>query len=161
MNKKSLIKITAVALVAAVIILIILSSFQEPVLVLEDKETGKIFLKIPVSDGDEFSVTFVHSVNKSPCSDIYQIRDGDIYLIKTTLYGFGAGVPTELYGNQVMTRGEDGEMIISNMDTLMTNIVYLAGTVNDHNLSVNGGDDICLQEVCGYNKHVKIYCKGF
>lgn len=161
MNKKTLIKITAVALVAAVIILIILSSFQEPVLVLEDKETGKIFLKIPVSEGDEFSVTFVHSVNKSPCSDIYQIRDGDIYLIKTTLYGFGAGVPTELYGNQVMTRGEDGEMIISNMDTLMTNIVYLAGTVNDHNLSVNGGDDICLQEVCGYNKHVKIYCKGF
>lgn len=161
MNKKTLIKITAVALVAAVIILIILSSFQEPVLVLEDNETGKIYMKIPVSDGEEFSVTFVHSVNKSPCSDIYQIRDGDIYLTKTTLYGFGAGVPTELYGDQVMTRGEDGEMIISNMDTLMTNIVYLAGTVNDHNLSVNGGDDICLQEVCGYNKHVKIYCKGF
>ena len=115
MNKKTLIKITAVALVAAVIILIILSSFQEPVLVLEDNETGKIYMKIPVSDGEEFSVTFVHSVNKSPCSDIYQIRDGDIYLTKTTLYGFGAGVPTELYGDQVMTRGEDGEMIISNI----------------------------------------------
>ena len=161
MKRKTIITITAVALVAAVIILITLSSLQGPVLVLEDDQTGKVYMKIPVSDGDEFSLTFVHSVNKSPVSDIYQIRGGDIYLTGTIYYGFGAGVPTELYGDQVMSYGENGEMIISNMDTLIPHLVYLAGTVNDHNLSINGGENICLQENCGYNTHVKIYCKGF
>ena len=27
--------------------------------------------------------------------------------------------------------------------------------------SVNKGDKICLQDICGYNKHIKIYCRGF
>ena len=160
MNKKLFKYITAAVLIAAVIILIF-GSFSGKYLILEDDETGEIYKKIPVEDLDEFEITFTHSVNKSPVTDIYQIRDGEIYLTGNIYYNFGAGVPTEIYEGQSLSYGENGEMIISNMDTPMPDLVYIIGTVTDYYLSVNKGDKICLQDICGYNKHIKIYCRGF
>ena len=99
MNKKLFKYITAAVLIAAVIILIF-GSFSGKYLILEDDETGEIYKKIPVEDLDEFEITFTHSVNKSPVTDIYQIRDGEIYLTGNIYYNFGAGVPTEIYEGQ-------------------------------------------------------------
>lgn len=160
MNKRLLTGITAAVLIAAVILLISLT-FSGTYLVLEDDETGEIYKKIPVKDLDEFEITFTHSVNKSPVTDIYQIRSGDIYLTGNIYYNFGAGVPTEIYDGQSLTYGENGEMIISDMDTLMPHLVYVIGTVTDYYLSVNDGEKICLQELYGTNKHIRIYCRGF
>ena len=160
MNKRLLTGITAAVLIAAVILLISLT-FSGTYLVLEDDETGEIYNKIPVKDLDEFEITFTHSVNKSPVIDIYQIRSGDIYLTGNIYYNFGAGVPTEIYDGQSLTYGENGEMIISDMDTLMPHLIYVIGTVTDYYLSVNDGEKICLQELYGTNKHIRIYCRGF
>ena len=160
MNKRLLTGITAAVLIAAVILLISLT-FSGTYLVLEDDETGEIYNKIPVKDLDEFEITFTHSVNKSPVTDIYQIRSGDIYLTGNIYYNFGAGVPTEIYDGQSLTYGENGEMIISDMDTIMPHLVYVIGTVTDYYLSVNDGEKICLQELYGTNKHIRIYCRGF
>ena len=160
MNKRLLTGITAAVLIAAVILLISLT-FSGTYLVLEDDETGEIYNKIPVKDLDEFEITFTHSVNKSPVTDIYQIRSGDIYLTGNIDYNFGAGVPTEIYDGQSLTYGENGEMIISDMDTLMPHLVYVIGTVTDYYLSVNDGEKICLQELYGTNKHIRIYCRVF
>lgn len=160
MNKRLLTGITAAVLIAAVILLISLT-FSGTYLVLEDDETGEIYNIIPVKDLDEFEITFTHSVNKSPVIDIYQIRSGDIYLTGNIYYNFGAGVPTEIYDGQSLTYGENGEMIISDMDTLMPHLVYVIGTVTDYYLSVNDGEKICLQELYGTNKHIRIYCRGF
>lgn len=160
MNKRLLTGITAAVLIAAVILLISLT-FSGTYLVLEDDETGEIYNIIPVKDLDEFEITFTHSVNKSPVTDIYQIRSGDIYLTGNIYYNFGAGVPTEIYDGQSLTYGENGEMIISDMDTLMPHLVYVIGTVTDYYLSVNDGEKICLQELYGTNKHIRIYCRGF
>lgn len=160
MNKKLFKYITAAVLIAAVIILIS-GSFSNKCLILEDDETGKIYKEIPVEDLDEFEISFIHSVNKSPVTDIYQIRDGEIYLTGNIYYNFGAGVPTEIYEGQKLSYGKNGEMIISNMDTLMPDLVYIIGTVTDYYISVNNGDKICLQDICGYNKHIRIYCRGF
>ncbi len=160
MNKRLLTGITAAVLIVAVILLISLT-FSGTYLVLEDDETGEIYNKIPVKDLDEFEITFTHSVNKSPVTDIYQIRSGDIYLTGNIYYNFGAGVPTEIYDGQSLTYGENGEMIISDMDTLMPHLVYVIGTVTDYYLSVNDGEKICLQELYGTNKHIRIYCRGF
>ena len=62
-------------------------------------ENEQIFLKVPVWDGTQFSVTFIHSVHKSPLTDYYEIHGKDIYVIKTKYFDFGAGVQTELWWN--------------------------------------------------------------
>lgn len=160
MNKRLLSGITAAMLIAAVILLIF-ARFSGQYLILQDDETGRIYSKIPVENLDEFEITFTHSVNKSPVTDIYQIRDGQIYLTGNIYYSFGAGVPTEIYEGQTLSYGENGEMIISNMDTLMPDLVYIIGTVTDYYMSVNGGEQVCLQDLYGTNKHIRFYCRGF
>ena len=100
-------------------------------------------------------------MNKTPVTDIYQIREGDIYLTGNIYYSFGAGVPTEIYEGQTLSYGENGEMIISNMDTLIPDLVYIIGTVTDYYVSVNGSEKVCMQDRYGTNKHIRIYCRGF
>lgn len=65
-----------------------------PKLILYDRDTGRKYAEYAMEEGGSFSVAFVHSVNKSPVSDVYEIRDGKIFLTGTVYYGFGAGVPT-------------------------------------------------------------------
>ena len=147
-------------LIVAVIILMSVT-LSGKYLILEDDETGEIYSKIPVENFDEFEITFTHSVNKTPVTDIYQIREGDIYLTGNIYYSFGAGVPTEIYEGQTLSYGENGEMIISNMDTLIPDLVYIIGTVTDYYFFLIGSEKVCMQDLYGTNKHIRIYCRGF
>ncbi len=40
--------------------------------------------------------------------DCYEIKHHSIYVEKTIYYNFGAGVQTELEGNETLSYGEDG-----------------------------------------------------
>jgi hypothetical protein len=111
-------------------------------------------MSFPVRDGDEFSVTFVHSVNKTPVTDVYQIRSGKIYVARTIYYAFGAGVQTELAAGQKLEYGQDGSMIVSGFNRLMDSLSYIVGTVSDHTLQI-GEDRISLRELCGRNTTVR------
>ncbi len=122
-------------------------------LVLFNADTGNRYAALNISEGDEFSVTFIHSVNKSPVSDVYEIRDGKIFLTGTVYYGFGAGVPTDLEPGQTLDYGDEGEMIISGMDTEMADLSYIVGTVYDHILTLNG-EEYNLTQLCGKNSVV-------
>lgn len=128
-----------------------------PQLVLTNNETGEKYATYPLTDGT-FSVTFVHSVNKSPVSDIYEVRDGVIYMTSTVYYGFGAGVPDEIPADQTLTFGDNGEMIITGMDLKIDDLVYVVGTVYDHILEING-EEINLKDLCGRNNPVKFEIK--
>ena len=57
-------------------------------LVLRNGDTDEEIARFRVSEGDEFSVTFIHSVNQYPLTDVYEIRDGKIYVVRT-IYKIG------------------------------------------------------------------------
>lgn len=124
-------------------------------LVLSSAKTGEIYARYPVLESDTFSVGFIHSVNKSPVTDYYEIREDGIYVVKTVYYGFGAGVQTELEEGQKLEYGEDGSMIITGFDRRMDDLVYFVGTVSDHTLTVNEGDPVSLRALCGRNAMVR------
>ena len=131
---------------------------NEKYLVLSSAKTGEEYARYPVCVGDEFSIGFIHSVNKSPVTDFYEIREDGIYVVKTIYYGFGAGVQTELEGNEKLEYGEDGSMIISGFDRKMEDLVYFVGTVSDHILTVREEQEISLRELCGRNARVRFSC---
>ena len=108
-----------------------------------------------MDEGDWFSVSFVHSVNKSPVTDCYQIRDRAIYVEKTIYYDFGAGVQTQLEGEETLSYGEDGSMIVSGFDREMPDLTYFVGTVSDHTLTVNDGEPVSLRALCGRSSKVR------
>ncbi len=130
----------------------------DPYLILRNGDTGKIIAAYPVKDGDGFSITFIHSVNNTPVTDIYEIRGYGIFVIKTIYYSFGAGVQTQIEEGQTLEYGEDGSMIISGFEREMQNLSYIVGTVSDHVLEI-GGEKVSLRELCGRNATVKFTCR--
>ncbi len=144
-------------------------------LTVSNQDTGEIYLQIPAYEAGKFSVGFIHSVNKSPVIDCYEIRGRQIYLIQTIYYGFGAGVQTEIEDGQELTYGEDGSMTVSGFEQEMPNLCYLVGTVSDHiltigeyadgvrirelgmqeNASGSAGKEISLRALCGRNAAIR------
>lgn len=152
----------AIAAIIVVIIAAILTfsaaSRRGWYLTLRDGDTKEVYARYKVSEGDEFSIGFIHSVNKSPLTDVYQIKDHKIYVIRTIYYGFGAGVQTEIEDGQTLEYGENGEMIVSGFDREMTHLSYIVGTVSDHILTIHD-EEISLRNTCGRNSTVEFTCE--
>ena len=122
-------------------------------LVLKDADSGEVYAAVPVKEGEEFSVTFTHSVNRTDETELYAVRGGEIYLTGCVYYSFGAGVAEVLDESWSLAAGDGGEMIISDINMKMTPLRYVVGTVSDHILSI-GGRQISLRELCGQNSSV-------
>ena len=133
-------------------------SSGEMELVLSDKESGQVYATYPVENGDTYAVEFVHSVNKSPVRDVYEIREGEIWNTQCIYYGFGAGVEEELGEGETLSYGENGEMIISNINKKMDNLVIVVGTISDHTLYL-GDETISLRDLCGRSSKVLFTCQ--
>ncbi len=144
----------AAILVIAAVALFLLPRFGTPGLLLTDERTGRVFARLPLEDGESFSVTFRHSVNKSDVTEIYERRGKEIWLTGCVYYGFGAGVAEELDPSWTLETGENGEMILGNIEQRMDHLSYIVGTVYDHILRI-GNERVVLNELCGKNCKVR------
>ena len=116
-------------------------------------DTNKIIASFDGSEGTEFSVEFIHSVNKSPVKDVYVIRDGKIFADRSIYATFGAGMPTEPSEGQTLGYDENGNIILTSTDSVRPKVYCIVGTVYDHVLEI-GGEYISLTELCGKNAFV-------
>ena len=143
----------AAILVIAAVALFLLSRLGEAGLKLTDRDSGRVIARFALADGESFSITFRHSVNKSDVTEIYQRRGSEIWQTGCIYYGFGAGVAEELDPSWTLDTGENGEMILGNIELCMDDLTYVVGTVYDHILTV-GGERIVLNELAGRNRKV-------
>ena len=127
----------------------------EKTFLLKDADTGKVFLKMPVKEGEIFSITFVHSVNKSPVTDEFLVEDEGFSSYRTLFTSFGAGMESGAEEGQVLTYEEDGTMVLSGFDNHFESFQLIVGTVSDHMLKI-GGEEISLRDLCGRNTSVEI-----
>ena len=126
-------------------------------LVLYNYKEGSVISKIPIQNNDFFSIGFIHSVNKSPVIDYFKFDDeNNIYVYKTIYYNFGAGVETELENNETLRYGDDGSMIIENIDKKIDDLIYYLSDIYDHTLTINDQKKISLWELYGKKKMVLI-----
>ena len=148
------ITVTAVVLVITAV-MFCLNSCEDKgeKLVLCYSENDEVIKTFDVEDGDEFSVEFIHSVNKSPVKDVYVIRNGKIFVDRTIYSTFGAGVQTEIGEGQTLEYDEQGNMIVSGFNMEFPKVECIVGTVYDHVLEI-GGESISLTELCGKNAFV-------
>jgi len=107
-----------------------------PYLLLANDETDEVLLRHPVYQGQEFSVSFIHSVNQSPVREIYIIVGGKIVLTAAQFETFGAGMPTELESGQVLVRLPDGDMRIDGFDRSLTELRYMVPHGSDIILNI-------------------------
>ena len=140
-------------LITAVIVCMTSCEDEGVKLILGNSETGKIIKSFEVSEGDEFSVEFIHSVNQSPVKDVFVIRNKKIYADRTVYSAFGAGVQTEIDDGQILTFDEEGNMVVSGFNIEFPQVKYIVGTVSDHILEISD-ESISLRELCGKNAHI-------
>lgn len=146
-------------LAAAVLMLIITAAavifiqLRADYLVLYNADTSERYLTEKAEQGFEFSVEFIHSVNKTPVKDTYRIDEGKIRAYSTTYRSFGAGVQTQLEDGQKMTVDKDGNMIITGFDITYDPLRYIVSAAYDHVLFI-GDRQISLRETCGKNTRV-------
>ncbi len=152
-KKRAAAGLLVTAAAAAIFIMIVLGNFRW--LILTNPDTGAEYGRFPVRVGSSFSVTFIHSVNKYPLTDYYEIRRDGIYVTKTKYANFGAGVQTELdEGESLSYDASDGSMIVSGFNRRMDRLIYIVGTVSDHTLTIGGRREISLRGLCGRNAKV-------
>ncbi|MFH5837157.1 DUF1850 domain-containing protein [Proteiniclasticum sp. C24MP] len=134
---------------------ILLFSLKEKELLIRDQDTGEIYGSFEVEEGDVFSITFIHSVNKSPVTDRLIIRGKELHAYETIYSAFGAGVQTELMEGEELSYDKDGNMVISGFHQSYGSLNLIVGTVSDHILSIHG-EEISLRELCGRNASIEI-----
>ncbi len=64
-------------------------------LVVSDAETGENLLEIPVEDGDEVTLAYTHSVEKTPIEDVYVIEETTLQMDRMVFRSHGAGLPSD------------------------------------------------------------------
>lgn len=103
-----------------------------------EHKTGKVLYSRGVKPEDVFSVKYLHSVNKSPVEDFFQIQqDYSLMLKKTSFKSFGAGVPFETDPGQTLKMYED-RMEIEGIDRKLDRYLLFVGIVADHTLYFKG-----------------------
>ena len=127
-------------------------------LVLSDPADGSVYATYPMEEGGTFGVEFIHSVNKSPVRDIYEVRDGALWNVQCIYYGFGAGVEEILLEGESLSYGDNGEMIISDIDHKMDRMILVVGTISDHTLYL-GDKTVSLRDLCGRSSKVLFTCE--
>ena len=106
-------------------------------LILVNERSGKALYAAEASDGTEFSISFIHSVNFSPVTEHYQIIDGQIYLTALRYESFGAGMPTELTEGQKLSH-EHGQLLITGFDRMIPRLCYFISRIDGHAFQING-----------------------
>ena len=138
----------------AVILVAVNSSFK---LVICDRDSGKVYAKYEILEGEEFSVSFIHSVNITEVTDVYY-ADGDTIVCDKCIYSsFGAGMPTE-WEEEWQVSYEGDKITLSGLGIRQKEVTYIVGTVYDHILHLDG-NDIVLNELCGKNAEITLKIK--
>lgn len=121
---------------AAIILLFVLSFFQYQYLYVSDMRTNDYLKAWRLKDGDTFTVKYTHSVQLTPVWEVYEIRDGGIFLTETVFQSFGAGLPsTSPYDFEITDQG----FRLYNIDMKITDLIYRVGAVRaNHSLIING-----------------------
>lgn len=105
----------------------------ERTLVVTDGDTGERLLEIPVDDGQEVTLAYTHSVEKTPVQDIYVVDGTTIRMDRMVFHSHGAGLPSD----EPIERTDDGFVVHS--DETYDELGVVPSPVAGHELVV--GDE--------------------
>lgn len=116
-----------------------------PALTAVDVKQNRVVLCIPVADGEEFVIRFVHSVNKRPVFDFLRVEDSHFIVVKSRYDAFGAGMPEAASEGMTFISEKDGMMELADINRRLEDFTVFVGTVAEHSLIVQNRE-IFLKE---------------
>jgi len=110
---------------------------QHLVLETVNVNTGKIVLCAAMADGEEFLLSFVHSVNKRPVYDTLRAARDHLVIVKSRFDAFGAGMPEASTEEGTLRVTEDGWLEWTT-NRPVPEVVVRVGRVAEHTLRLKG-----------------------
>ena len=119
---------------------------------------GAILFAWPIDTGEIFEVTFIHSLNKSPITDVIMWTGVDLSVVKSIFLSFGAGVPIPSDGIGTELVFVDGHYELIGIDKHMSGFYIMTQDIPDHRI-VCRGREASLLELAGSGASVYITVK--
>jgi hypothetical protein len=107
------------------------------VLELVNGNTGRTVLCADVADGEEFVLSFIHSVNKRPVYDTLRAARDHLVIVKSRFDAFGAGMPESSTPDGTFRIAEDGWLEWTT-NRPVPEVVVRVGRVAEHTLHLKG-----------------------
>jgi hypothetical protein len=108
-----------------------------PALEIVDGRDGRVAFCARVRSGDEFVLSFVHSVNKRPVYDTLRAEGDHLVIVKSRFDAFGAGMPDASTDEGTLTVAPDGWLEWT-VNRPMPEITVRVGRVAEHTLHLQG-----------------------
>lgn len=100
-------------------------------------KTGNVLLCEKMKDGEEFILSFTHSVNKRPVDETIRIEGDHLLIVKSRFDSFGAGMPEASTDTEKLQWGQDGwlEWVVNRP---VPEIRFFVGWMANHSLRLKG-----------------------
>lgn len=109
------------------------------VLMIRQASDGRIVYQAPIEEGGRFSLTYIHSIHRTPVEEFFVINEKrQIILDATSFESYGVGMPTSLEGQESIQM-VDGTLRIEHMNRVLDSFELRIGQViADHKLLLRG-----------------------
>ena len=102
-----------------------------------DGRDGRVAFCARVQPGEEFVLSFVHSVNKRPVYDTLRAEGDHLVIVKSRFDSFGAGMPEASTQEGTLTIAKDGWLEWT-VNRAVPEITVRVGWVAEHTLHIKG-----------------------
>ena len=107
------------------------------VLAITATKQGKLVLCAEMAEGEEFVLSFIHSVNKRPVYDTLRMEGDHLLIVKSLYDSFGAGMPETSTETSQLKFRKDGWLELT-VNRPVPEILLFVGRVADHSLTIKG-----------------------
>ncbi|SES06213.1 DUF1850 domain-containing protein [Salipaludibacillus aurantiacus] len=103
-------------------------------LIFEEARTGEVLLEAEANKGDRLTFSWIHSVEKTPWNETYEIQEDNSLLLKSTSFAsYGAGVPHQKGEMKI----ENGLITYDNIDEHIDNLSWIHSHEANHEMNLN------------------------
>lgn len=102
---------------------------------ISNAKTNNIVYYDCVDKFENFYISFIHSVNRTPVNEYYKIKGNKFVVYKTTFYSFGAGMPDGSELPNANMKLSDGFVEIDDINREINEFTYFVGTYAGHTLN--------------------------
>jgi hypothetical protein len=107
------------------------------ILEMADPSTGRRLFCAAMADGEEFDITFTHSVNRRPVQDTLRVTRDHLVIVRSRFDAFGAGMPEATTQDGRLEVAADGRLEWT-VNRPMPEVVLRVGRVANHTLALKG-----------------------
>ncbi len=105
-----------------------------PELQVRDQHSETVYYATPATEGTKITLAWIHSIELTPWTETYEVRDGELALVEVTLESYGAGAPSD----EGVTRIEDGVIHITELDRTVEAVRWIHSHDVDYQISMDG-----------------------